>query len=106
MLITDFFDKLKSATKGYASMEYNIIDYRASDLCRLDVKINYELAPALACVVHQDNAQSIGRRLVKSLKNLIPRQMFKVPIQVRFENYYITFQPGASVDVFHPSIFL
>lgn len=80
-VITDFFDKLKSATKGYASMEYNIIDYRASDLCRLDVKINYELAPALACVVHQDNAQSIGRRLVKSLKNLIPRQMFKVPIQ-------------------------
>mmetsp|Transcript_57677 Transcript_57677/g.64503 ORF Transcript_57677/g.64503 Transcript_57677/m.64503 type:complete len:677 (-) Transcript_57677:2426-4456(-) len=80
-VITDFFDQLKSKTKGYASMEFSIIDYRASDLCRLDVKINYELAPALACVVHQDNAQSVGRRLVKSLKNLIPRQMFKVPIQ-------------------------
>ena len=80
-VITDFFDQLKSRTKGYASMEYSILEYRASDLVRLDVKINYELAPALACVVHRDSAQSVGRRLVKSLKNLIPRQMFKVPIQ-------------------------
>ena len=80
-VITDFFDQLKSRTKGYASMEYNIIDYRASDLVRLDVKINYELAPPLATIVHRDNAQTIGRKLVESLKNLIPRQMFKVPIQ-------------------------
>jgi GTP-binding protein LepA len=80
-VITDFFDQLKSRTKGYASMEYSIIEYRSSDLVRLDVKINYELAPALACVVHRDNAQSMGRRLCASLKNLIPRQMFKVPIQ-------------------------
>jgi translation elongation factor EF-4 len=62
-------------------MVYKIIDYRLSDLVRLDVKINYELAPAMACVVHRDNAQSIGRRLCASLKELIPRQMFKVPIQ-------------------------
>lgn len=80
-VITDFFDQLKSRTKGYASMEYSLIDYRPSDLVRLDIKINYEMAPALACVVHRDNAQSVGRRLVASLKNLIPRQMFKVPIQ-------------------------
>ncbi len=80
-VITDFFDQLKSRTKGYASMEYSILEYRPSDLVRLDVKINYELASALATVVHRDNAQSIGRRLVASLKNLIPRQMFKVPIQ-------------------------
>lgn len=80
-VITDFFDQLKSRTKGYASMEYSILEYRESDLVRLDVKINYELATALACVVHRDSAQSVGRRLVKSLKNLIPRQMFKVPIQ-------------------------
>ena len=80
-VITDFFDQLKSRTKGYASMEYSIIDYRVSDLVRLDVKINYELAPALATVVHRDNAQSMGRRLCASLKDLIPRQMFKVPIQ-------------------------
>lgn len=80
-VITDFFDQLKSRTKGYASMEYSVLDYRVSDLVRLDVKINYELAPPLACVVHRDNAQSVGRRLVKSLKNLIPRQLFNVPIQ-------------------------
>ena len=60
-------------------MEYNIIDYRESDLVRLDVKINYELASPMACIVHRDAAQSIGRRLVSSLKDLIPRQMFKNP---------------------------
>jgi len=80
-VITDFFDQLKSRTKGYASMEYSILEYRSSDLVRLDVKINYELASAMACVVHRDNAQSMGRRLCASLKDLIPRQMFKVPIQ-------------------------
>jgi GTP-binding protein LepA len=80
-VITDFFDQLKSRTKGYASMEYKILEYRKSDLVRLDVKINYELASALATVVHRDNAQSLGRRLTKSLRDLIPRQMFKVPIQ-------------------------
>ena len=80
-VITDFFDQLKSRTKGYASMEYSIIDYRESDLVRLDVKINYELAPPLACIVHREKAQSVGRKLCASLKDLIPRQMFKVPIQ-------------------------
>lgn len=80
-VITDFFDQLKSRTKGYASMEYSVLEYRPSDLVRLDIKINYEIASALACVVHRDNAQSMGRRLCASLKNLIPRQMFKVPIQ-------------------------
>lgn len=80
-VITDFFDQLKSRTKGYASMEYSIIDYRPSDLVRLDVKINYELAPPLATIVHRDNAQTIGRKLCASLKEKIPRQMFKIPIQ-------------------------
>lgn len=80
-VITDFFDQLKSRTKGYASMEYSIMDYRESDLCRLDIKINYEDAPPLACIVHRDQAQTVGRKLVDKLKELIPRQMFKVPIQ-------------------------
>lgn len=80
-VITDFFDQLKSRTKGYASMEYSVIDYRESDLVRLDVKINYELASPLATIVHADNAQTIGRKLCASLKNKIPRQMFKIPIQ-------------------------
>jgi len=80
-VITDFFDQLKSRTKGYASMEYQVIDYRASDLVRLDIKINYELAPPLSTIVHRDKAQTLGRKLVKALKDKIPRQMFKVPIQ-------------------------
>eukprot|EP00979_Chaetoceros_neogracilis_P001849 scaffold338_cov231-Chaetoceros_neogracile.AAC.19 len=80
-VITDFFDQLKSRTKGYASMEYKIIDYRESDLVRLDIKINYEDASPLACIVHRDQAQGIGRLLTEKLKEMIPRQMFKVPIQ-------------------------
>jgi len=80
-VITDFFDQLKSRTQGYASMEYQLIEYRPGDLVKLDVKINYEDAPPLATIVHVDAAQTIGRRLVRSLKELIPRQMFKVPIQ-------------------------
>lgn len=80
-VITDFFNQLKSATKGYASMEYEIIDYRPSDLVRMDVKINYEDASPLACIVHRDKAQELGRKLCASLKEYIPRQMFKIPIQ-------------------------
>lgn len=80
-VITDFFDQLKSRTKGYASMEYSLIDYRESDLVRLDVKINYELAPPLACIVHKEKAQTVGRRLCAALKDRIPRQQFKIPIQ-------------------------
>lgn len=80
-VITDFFDQLKSRTKGYASMEYHIIDYRASDLTRMDIKINYEVAPPLACIVHKEKAQSVGRKLCAALKNEIPRQQFKIPIQ-------------------------
>lgn len=80
-VITDMFDQLKSRTQGYASMEYQLIEYRPGDVVRLDVKINYEDAPPLATIVHVDAAQTVGRRLVASLKELIPRQMFKVPIQ-------------------------
>ena len=80
-VITDFFDQLKSRTRGYASMEFSILEYRQSDLVRLDVKINYEDASPLATIVHRDAAQSLGRRLVASLKDKIPRQMFKIPIQ-------------------------
>jgi len=80
-VITDFFDQLKSRTKGYASMEYALLDYRESDLVRLDIKINGEDASPLACIVHRDASQKVGRALANSLKELIPRQMFKVPIQ-------------------------
>jgi len=80
-VISDFFDELKGRTKGYASMEYQLLDYRESDLVRLDIKINGEEASPLSTIVHRDKSQSVGRGLVNSLKDLIPRAMFKIPIQ-------------------------
>jgi len=80
-VITDFFDELKSRSKGYASMEYSITGYRENDLVRLDIKINDEEATPLACIVHRDKSHAVGKALTEKLKELIPRQMFKVPIQ-------------------------
>ena len=80
-VITDFFDQLKSRTKGYASMSFSEIGFRADNLVRLDIKINGEEAPPLATIVHRDNAHDIGKIVCKKLKELIPRQQFRVPIQ-------------------------
>ncbi|CDY40739.1 BnaAnng06020D [Brassica napus] len=80
-MVGDFFDQLKSRTKGYASMEYSVIGYRESDLIKLDILINAELVEPLSTIVHRDKAYSVGRALTQKLKELIPRQMFKVPIQ-------------------------
>jgi len=80
-VITDFFDQLKSKSKGYASMEYTVTGYRPNDLVRLDVLINGEPALPLAAIVHRDVAHATGKALTRKLKELIPRQQFKVPIQ-------------------------
>ena len=80
-VVTDFFDQMKSRTQGYASMEYQLIGYRKNDLVRLDVLINSERADPLTSIVHKDKAYSIGRGLVEKLKELIPKQQFKIPIQ-------------------------
>jgi len=80
-VITDFFDQVKSRTRGYASMEYAITGYRESPLVRLDVLINKELAAPLSTVVHEDDAHAAGKVLVRKLKEFIPRQLFKIPIQ-------------------------
>nr|XP_029117004.1 translation factor GUF1 homolog, chloroplastic isoform X7 [Elaeis guineensis] len=80
-MVGDFFDQLKSRSKGYASMEYTFVGYRESELVKLDIHINGEPVEPLATIVHKDKAYAVGRALTQKLKELIPRQMFKVPIQ-------------------------
>ncbi len=80
-VVTDFFDQMKSRTKGYASMEYHLIGYRKNDLVRLDVLINSEKADPLTTIVHREKAYGVGKGLVEKLKELIPKQQFKIPLQ-------------------------
>ncbi len=80
-VIYDFFDVLKSRTKGYASFDYELSGYKDSRLVKLDILINKEKVDALACIIHKDNAEARGRKMVGKLKEEIPRQMFEIPIQ-------------------------
>jgi GTP-binding protein LepA len=80
-VVTDFFDQMKSRTKGYASMEYQWIGYRVNDLVKMDILINGDIVDPLATIVHRDKAYYVGKALVEKLKELIPRHQFKIPIQ-------------------------
>jgi GTP-binding protein LepA len=80
-LIVDFYDRLKSGTKGYASLDYQFYEYRTDDLVKMDILVNEEEVDALAVIVHRDHAYDKGQRLVRKLKDLIPRQQFPVPVQ-------------------------
>jgi len=80
-IVFDFYDRLKSISKGYASFDYSPLDYRASELVKLDILLNNELVDALAALIHKDHAQEFGRKICEKLKELIPRQQFQIAIQ-------------------------
>ena len=80
-VIFDFFDRLKSSTKGYASFDYELSNYKRSNLVRMDILLNGEKVDALSVILHKDSAHQRGKVITDKLKELLPRQMFEVPIQ-------------------------
>lgn len=88
-IVYDFFDKLKSYTKGYASFDYELIGYKPSELVKMDILLNGDIIDALSIIVHKDFAYTRGRAIVQSLRKTIPRQLFEVPVQASLGNHVI-----------------
>jgi len=88
-IILDFYDKLKSISSGYASLDYELIGYQPSELAKVDILVNHQLVDALSFVVHKDKAYRLGRKIVEKLKEIIPRQMYEVPLQATIEGKII-----------------
>ena len=88
-VVLDFFDRLKSVSKGYASFDYEFVRFQAADLVKVDILINGDKVDALASIIHKDRSQSRGRDLTEKMKEIIPRQMFEVAVQAAIGGHII-----------------
>jgi GTP-binding protein LepA len=89
-ILTEFYNDLKARTRGYASLDYHFDEYRPADMVKLDVLVNEQPVDALSIIVHRDDAYRKGQRLVSKMKEVIPRQMFVVPVQAAVGNKVIS----------------